>query len=91
MAPLVQKKISVNREQAAFLEACRQFGFADQSSLVRTALDDFMKAVKRNQRRFQMKKKALEMIGLYVSDPELTAFTAIDGDDVYEPGGNLAD
>ena len=50
-----------------------------------------MKDAKRRRRRSQIAKKAQEMVDLYVHDAELTAFTAIDGDDVYDPGGNLAD
>jgi len=32
----------------AFLSACKKFGFADQSSLIRAALDDFIKEKKEN-------------------------------------------
>ena len=91
MGTMVQKKITIKQEQAAFLAACKEFGFADQSSLVRTALDDFIKENKRKQRRLRIAQKAKEIVELYVLDTELTAFTAIDGDDVYEPGGNLGD
>jgi hypothetical protein len=40
---MVQKKITIKREQEAFLAACKNFGFADQSSLIRAALDVFIK------------------------------------------------
>lgn len=89
MAAMVQKKISFDRKQAAFLAACKDFGFEDQSSLVRTAVDDFMKEIKRRRLRAQIAAKAAELYDIYRSDKELTAFTAIDGDDFHEPGRNL--
>ena len=91
MASMVQKKISFDRKQAAFLAACKDFGFEDQSSLVRTAVDDFMREMKRRRLRSQIAAKAAELLDLYCNDEELTAFTAIDGDDFYEPGRTLAD
>ena len=36
------KKISIKPEQEAFLATFRRFGFADQSSMIRAALDDFI-------------------------------------------------
>ena len=38
MAALTQKKISISSEQKQFLEHYRQWGFTDQSSIVREAL-----------------------------------------------------
>jgi len=81
MSAMVQKKISIKREQEAFLAACKKFGFADQSSLVRTALDNFIKETKKKQRRDQITRKAGELAALYDQNADLTAFTAIDGDD----------
>ena len=89
MSTMVQKKITIKPEQEAFLAACKEFGFTDQSSLVRAALDDFMKEIKRKQRRAQIKRKAVELAALYDQDSDLTAFTAIDGDDFYEASGHL--
>ena len=89
MSTMVQKKITIKREQEAFLTACRKFGFADQSSLIRAALDDFIKETKRKQRRAQITRKAGELAALYGQNPDLTAFTAIDGDDFYEASGHL--
>lgn len=89
MSTMVQKKITINREQEAFLSSCKNFGFADQSSMVRTALDVFMKETKRKQRRSQIKRKAGELAALYGQHTELTALTAIDGDDFYETSGHL--
>jgi hypothetical protein len=76
----VQKKITIKKEQETFLTACKEFGFADQSSLVRAALDDFIKHVKRTQRREQISQKANELADIYDRDPEITVFAAIDGD-----------
>ena len=89
MSAMVQKKITIKREQEAFLAACRKFGFADQSSLIRAALDDFIKETKRKQRRAQITQKAGELAALYSQHTDLTAFTAIDGDDFYEASGHL--
>jgi hypothetical protein len=65
MHAMVQKKITIKREQEAFLAACREFGFADQSSLIRAALDDFIKETKRKQRRALITQKAGELAALY--------------------------
>jgi len=50
-----------------------------------------MKEMKRRRLRSQIAAKAAELLDLYCNDEELTAFTAIDGDDFYEPGRTLAD
>ena len=83
------KKITFKREQEAFLAACKAFGFADQSSLIRAALDAFLKETKRKQRRAQITRKAGELAALYGRNTDLTAFAAIDGDDFYESSGHL--
>ena len=75
MTKLTQKKISISAEQNEFLEDYRQWGFTDQSSIVREALAQFIKEVKRKQRRSQMAKKAKELLSDYKSSKELTAFT----------------
>jgi hypothetical protein len=86
---MVQKKITIKREQEAFLATCKKIGFADQSSLIRAALDDFIKETIRKQRRAQITRKAGELAALYGQHADLTAFTAIDGDDFYEASGDL--
>ncbi len=91
MGTLVQKKFSIKRDQEAFLAACKALGSANQSSLVRAALDSFIRETKRKQRRLQIARKAAELAVLYNQDSELTAFSAIDGDDFYEAGGDLGD
>ena len=81
MAALTQKKISISPEQNEFLENYKQWGFTDQSSIVREALAQYIKEVKAKHRKKQMAEKAKELLSDYSSDRELTAFTGIDGED----------
>ena len=81
MATLTQKKISISSEQNEFLENYKQWGFTDQSSIVREALSRYIKEVKAKHRKKQMAEKAKELLSDYSSDRELTAFTGIDGED----------
>ena len=62
MATLAQKKISISSEQKQFLENYRQWGFTDQSSIVREALTLFITELKTNQRKTQMAQKARELL-----------------------------
>ena len=81
MAILTQKKISISSEQNEFLENYKQWGFADQSSIVREALSRFIKDVRTKQRKKQMAEKARELLSDYRKDKELTSFTDLDGED----------
>ena len=81
MATLTQKKISISSEQKQFLENYRQWGFTDQSSIVREALTLFIRELKTNQRKTQMAQKARELVSEYTTDKELTGFTDLDGED----------
>ena len=81
MATLTQKKISISSEQKQFLENYRQWGFTDQSSIVREALTLFIRELKTNQRKTQMAQKARELVSEYAADKELTGFTDLDGED----------
>ena len=81
MATLMQKKISISPEQKRFLENYRQWGFTDQSSIVREALNQFIKDLKTKKRKSQMARKAQELISDYTTDKELTTFTDLDGED----------
>ena len=81
MASLTQKKISISSEQNEFLENYKQWGFTDQSSIVREALTRFIAEVKTMQRKTQMSEKAKELLSDYSQDEELTPFTDIDGED----------
>jgi len=81
MATLTQKKISISSEQKQFLENYRQWGFTDQSSIVREALTLFIRELKTSQRKTQMAQKARELVSEYITDKELTGFTDLDGED----------
>jgi hypothetical protein len=81
MATLTQKKISISSEQNEFLENYKQWGFTDQSSIVREALTQLIKEVKTRQRKSQMAQKASELLSDYGTDKELTTFTDLDGED----------
>jgi hypothetical protein len=81
MAKLMQKKVTISPEQCEFLENYRQWGFTDQSSIVREALARFIKDLKTKQRKSQMTEKARELLSDYQTDKELTTFTDLDGED----------
>lgn len=81
MAKLTQKKITISSEQNEFLENYKQWGFTDQSSIVREALARFIKEVKIKQRKHQMAEKARELLNDYETDENLTTFTDLDGED----------
>ena len=81
MATLTQKKISISSEQNEFLENYKQWGFTDQSSIIREALSRFIKEVKTKQRKMQMAEKAKELLSDYKTDKKLTTFTDLDGED----------
>ena len=81
MATLTQKKISISPEQNEFLENYKQWGFTDQSSIIREALSRFIKEVKTKQRKMQMAEKAKELLSDYKTDKKLTTFTDLDGED----------
>ena len=81
MATLTQKKISISPEQNEFLENYKQWGFTDQSSIIREALSQFIKEVKTKQRKMQMAEKAKELLSDYKTDNKLTTFKDLDGED----------
>ncbi|MBW2664258.1 MAG: hypothetical protein JRD93_20345 [Deltaproteobacteria bacterium] len=82
MAPLTQKKISITPpEQKQFLENYKQWGFTDQSSIVREALTQLINGLKTKQRKSLMAQKARELLSDYTTDKELTTFTDLDGED----------
>lgn len=81
MKSLTQKKFSISLEQKKLLENFRQWGFSDQSSIVREALDRFIKELKIKERKRLMTQKAQELLPDYRQDKELVAFTDLDGED----------
>jgi Arc/MetJ-type ribon-helix-helix transcriptional regulator len=80
MALLTQKKVSISPEQKQFLENYKQWGFTDQSSIIREALNQLIKELKTKQRKSQMAQKARELFLDYTTDKELTPFTDLDGE-----------
>ena len=86
MASLTQKKISISSEQKQFLENYRQWGFTDQSSIVREALTLFIKELRTTQQKTQMAQKARELVSEYTTNKELISFTDLDGDDFLSYG-----
>jgi Arc/MetJ-type ribon-helix-helix transcriptional regulator len=81
MGTLVQKKVSLTREHKHFIENYRKWGFSDQSSIIREALNRFIRELESSRRKALMAQKAEELLSNYTDDRELTAFTALDGED----------
>ncbi len=81
MSNLSQKKFSINSEQKQFLENYREWGFSDQSSMVREALNRLIKDLRKNKQKNQMAQKARELVSEYNTDKELTAFSDLDSED----------
>ena len=81
MGALVQKKVSITHEHRHFIENYKKWGFSDQSSVIREALDLFIREVEANRRKTLMTQKAQELLSDYTEDRELTAFIDLDGED----------
>lgn len=81
MEAVTQKKFSINASQKEFLAEYKRWGFSDQSSIIREALDRFMREIKAMERKDLMKKKANELLSDYANDKKLTVFTDLDGED----------
>ena len=77
MRKLTQKKFSISIEQKRFLENYRRWGYSDRSSIVRDALNSFMKELEAAERKTLMKKKAQELSSDY-KDGRLTVFSKVD-------------
>ena len=75
MRKLTQKKFSISIEQKRFLENYQKWGYSDQSSIVRTALDSFMKELQAAERKSLMKRKAQELFADYQENGRLTKFS----------------
>jgi hypothetical protein len=74
MRKLTQKKFSISIEQKRFLENYQRWGYSDQSSIVRAALDSFIKEQEAAERKSLMKKKAQELSADYQENGGLTKF-----------------
>lgn len=81
MPSMIQKRFSIDQEQKQFLESYKQWGYSDQSSIVREALARFIKEVKTKRRKKQMARKASELLPDYSADSELITFSTLDGED----------
>ena len=81
MGTMAQKKFSISIQQSQFLNNCKEWGFPDQSSMVRNALERFIKELKKKRKREQMEQKAQELLSEYSEDKELTVFTELDSED----------
>ncbi|MGB3648925.1 MAG: hypothetical protein WA992_10380 [Desulfobulbales bacterium] len=80
MRKLTQKKFSISIEQKRFLENYRRWGYSDRSSIVRDALNSFMKELEAAERKTLMKKKAQELSSDY-KDGRLTVFSKAENRD----------
>ena len=81
MKNVTQKKFSINVDQKEFLADYKKWGFSDQSSIVREALERFMREIKIRERKDMMEKKANELLTDYSAHKELTVFTDLGGED----------
>ena len=81
MGALIQKKISITNEHKQFIENYKKWGFSDQSSIIRKALNQFINDFKIKERKILIAQKAQELFSDYTQDKDLTAFTDLDGDD----------
>lgn len=80
MRKLTQKKFSISIEQKRFLENYRRWGYSDRSSIVRDALNIFMRELETAERKTIMKKKAQELSSDY-KEGRLTVFSETDNRD----------
>ena len=78
MLKLTQKKFSISLEQKRFLENYRRWGYSDRSSIVRDALNTFMRELESAERKTKMKKKAQELSSDYKENGRLTVFSKVD-------------
>ena len=78
MLKLTQKKFSISLEQKRFLENYRRWGYSDRSSIVRDALNTFMRELESAERKTIMKKKAKELSSDYKENGRLTVFSKVD-------------
>ena len=78
MRKLTQKKFSISVEQKRFLENYQRWGYSDRSSIVRDALNIFMRELETAERKTIMKKKAQELSSDYKENGRLTAFSKVE-------------
>lgn len=78
MRKLTQKKFSISIEQKQFLDNYRRWGYSDRSSIVRDALNVFIRELEAAERKTKMKKKAQELSSDYKENGRLTIFSKVD-------------
>ena len=78
MRKLTQKKFSISIEQKHFLENYRKWGYSDRSSIVRDALNSFIKELEVAERKTIMKQKAQELSDDYKENGRLTVFSKVE-------------
>ena len=81
MTTMTQKKLTITTKQKQFLENYKQWGFTDQSTIVREALSRYIRELKKSRRKIQMAQKAKELVSEYTTNKEVTGFTDLDGED----------
>ncbi len=81
MRKLTQKKFSISTEQKHFLENYRKWGYSDRSSIVRDALNSFIRELEAAERKTMMKQKAQELSDDYKENGRLTVFSKVDNRD----------
>ena len=86
MLKLTQKKFSISLEQKRFLENYRRWGYSDRSSIVRDALNTFMRELESAERKNIMKKKAQELSSDYKENGRLTVFSKVNKRMIDETG-----
>ena len=77
MRKLTQKKFSISIEQKRFLENYQRWGYSDRSSIVRDALNSFIKELEVVERKTIMKQKAQELSDDYKENGRLSVFSKV--------------
>jgi metal-responsive CopG/Arc/MetJ family transcriptional regulator len=78
MRKLTQKKFSISVEQKRFLENYRKWGYSDRSSIVRDALNSFIKELEAAERKTIMSD--------YKENGRLTVFSKVEKGMIDETG-----
>lgn len=78
---MIQKKISFDDQQSKEIEHYMHYGFRDQSDMVRTALQEFIKRAKCAKRRERLEKEAAQFASLYTDNADLAFLTDLDSEE----------
>lgn len=77
----VQKKISFEEQQSKIIEHYKEYGFRDQSDMVRCALKNMIRELEKEKRALRLQREAEEAAHLYQRGAELTFLMDIEGED----------